>query len=235
MKRITALALILLLLLPIMVSAAVDLDSLTNDELLSLYNNTVEKLKQRSIYPYIELKSGASGDEVANLQRRLVELGYLKKEPTGKFDSTTVAALKAFEKAHSLKQDGIASVDDQKLVFDPMAIAKPVPTPDISKTYGKFDFNQVARYPDENKGKKLKVIGRVIQVLGDRKGGFELRVATKGRYDNIIYIYTLGNHSANILEGDRITFYCVMEGDYTYESTLGQSITLPLARADSYE
>ena len=45
----------------------------------------------------------------------------------------------------------------------------------------------------------------------------------------------MGGHAENILEKDQITFYCVMKGDYTYKSTMGQSITLPLAQADMYE
>ncbi len=222
-----------------------DLAALTDEALIDLKQQVDAQMKDRGLYIYIEMKSGASGEEVVALQERLVALGYLTVDPTGKYDSKTASALKAFEKASGLKQDGVASIADQELLFSgeavpkptptPKPTKKPTPTPDPRKAYGRFDFNAAARYPTENIGKQVKITGRVLQVLGDRKNGFEMRVATKGRYDNVIYIVTTGGHEANILEGDSITFYCQLAGDYTYKSTMGQSITLPIALCDMYE
>lgn len=256
MKRLAAVFLALLILIP-SVYAQTDIKGLTDADLLKLHEATVQELHDRGKYPFVELKNGATGDEVARLQRRLAELGYYTKDATGKFDSQTAAALKAFEKASKLKSDGVASVSDQELLFSKRAASKPTPTPkptkkptpkptkkptpkptktpDPRRAYGKFDYTSVARYPSEYKGTKVKIVGRVIQVLGDRTSGFDLRVATRGSYGNVVYITTKGGHAANILEKDRITFYCVMQGDYTYRSTMGQSITLPLAKADFYD
>lgn len=242
--------------------AKLDLTQFSDNQLLQFYEDVAYELRVRGKFPYVELKNGATGDEVANIQRRLAELGYYALDPTAKFDGATAAALKAFEKASRLKSDGIASVADQEALFSAKAISKPTPTPkptkkptptpkptrkptpkptkkptptpDPRKAYEKFDFNTAARYPSEYKGTKVKIVGRVLQVLGDRTNGFDLRVATKGRYDNVVYIVTKGGHSANILEDDKITFYCNMMGDYTYKSTMGQSITLPLAEAVMY-
>lgn len=259
MKKMAALVIVLCLFMPILSAATESFGykQLSDDKLIQLYADVAQELRDRGKYLYVELKSGANGDEVSNIQRRLAELGYYSKDLTGKFDTSTANALKAFEKASKLKQDGIASVSDQELLFNQKAVSKPTPTPkptkkptptpkptkrptpkpsaDPRKEYKKFDFESVARYPDEYKGQKVKITGSVVQVLGDRKNGFEMRVATRGRYDNIVYIYTLGNHPANILEDDKITFYCTMAGDYTYESTMGASITLPLVQCDFYE
>lgn len=245
MKRVFVVLIVLILLAPIIsLASTVDIAKMADQELVALYEAVADELRQRGKFPYIELKNGASGDEVVRLQHRLVELGYLTKDPTGKFDKNTVNAWKEFQKASGNKQNGIASVAEQELIFSEKAAAKPTPTPkptpkprptpDPRKAYGKFDYNKAARTPSEYKGTKVKINGRVMQVLGDSKSGFEMRVATKGRYDNIVYIYTLGNHPENLLEGDKVTFYCVMMGDHTYESVMGQSITLPLAQADFY-
>jgi peptidoglycan hydrolase-like protein with peptidoglycan-binding domain len=246
MKRTVAVLLIAILLTPILAFAAqLDISAIPDDELLTLHAEITSALRDRGIYPYIELKSGASGDEVTRLQRRLAELGYYTKDPTGKFDKNTTTAFKAFQKASGIKQSNTASVANQQLLFSAQAVSKPTPTPkptkkptptpDPRKAYGKFNFNTAARTPEEYKGTKVKIVGRVLQVLGDRNSGFEMRVATKGRYDNVIYIATKGGHPENILEGDKLTFYCVMKGDYTYESIMSQSITLPLALADFYQ
>ena len=274
MKKTLSVLLVFMILLPLSVlgenentsipifPSKSDLTQFSDNQLLQLYEDVATTLRNRGKFPYVVLKSGATGDEVANMQRRLAELGYYTKDPTAKFDAATTAALKAFEKASGLKSDGVAAVADQEALYSAKAISKPTPTPkptkkptptpkptkkptpkptkkptptpDPRKAYDKFDFNTAARYPSEYRGTKVKIVGKVLQVLGDRSSGFDLRVATKGRYDNVVYIITKGGHSANILEDDKITFYCNMMGDYTYESTMGQSITLPLAEAVMY-
>lgn len=257
MKKLISLVLVFLLLTAPSLAATVDFLSFSNEDLLKLYDETVKELRIRGAYPYVELKLNDKSDEVTNLQRRLKDLGYFTKDPTGKYDSKTVDAMKAYEKATGQKIDGIASVSEQTQIFSENALAKPTPTPKPTrkptpiptakptpkptntpnprKAYGKFNFDQAARYPDSNIGEKVKIAGRVLQVLGDRKSGFEMRVATKGRYSDIVYLATKGGHSANILEDDSINFYCTLAGDYTYKSTMGQSITLPFAFVDFYE
>lgn len=263
MKKLLSLVFAFLLLIAPSLASSIDILPLSDEELITLYANTENELHNRGIYPYVELKQNDKSDEVAKLQRRLIELGYYSKEATGKYDSNTIAAMKAFEKAAGLKIDGIASVNDQTQIFSDKAISKPTPTPkptkkptpkptakptkkptpkpkptktpDPRKAYEKFSYDDAARYPDYNKGSKVKVIGRVLQVLGNRKDGFEMRVASKGRYDDIVYLVTKGGHYENILEDDTINFYCVLNGDYTYKSTMGQSITLPIAIVDFYE
>lgn len=73
--------------------AAVDLSALSDERLVALYADTEEALRERGKYPYAELASGASGNEVTLFQDRLVELGYLTKEPTGKYDNSTLTAM----------------------------------------------------------------------------------------------------------------------------------------------
>ena len=67
-------------------------------------------------YPY--LQSGATGKNVAVLQEALKELEFYSGALDGAFGASTVAALKAFQKKNNLKQDGVASPEVQKLIFE---------------------------------------------------------------------------------------------------------------------
>ncbi|WP_249216298.1 hypothetical protein [Lacticaseibacillus paracasei] len=109
---------------------------------------------------------------------------------------------------------------------------------EASSTINASDYNtgitydQIARTPDEYKGKNITLTGEVIQVVeGDDET--DLRVAVDGNYDNVImvgYDPDIMNGS-RILENDKITFYAESLGTTTYKSTMGGKITVPLALA----
>ena len=54
------------------------------------------------------LKTGMEGDAVWAAQQALFTLGYLETDPDGTYGTTTVAAVKQFQKSNHLKADGIA-------------------------------------------------------------------------------------------------------------------------------
>jgi len=64
------------------------------------------------------LKKGTEGEDVRALQNRLIELGYDlgSKGADGKFGDKTEAAVKLFQKANGLKDDGIAGPQTLKLL-----------------------------------------------------------------------------------------------------------------------
>ena len=136
MKKLCSFILCILLLFPLVATAqsAVDLASLTNDELLSLWQAAGQRLKDVGAYPYIALSKGDQGIDVVNAQQRLGELFFFSGEPTGKFDTNTQKAVKAFEKANGLKTDGLLSIDEQHLMYSNEAQAKATPTPSPSPT-----------------------------------------------------------------------------------------------------
>jgi peptidoglycan hydrolase-like protein with peptidoglycan-binding domain len=187
---------------------------------------------------------------VLALQERLQALGYYSADVTGIFDNNTISSMKSFEKANGLKIDGKASIDDQKSIFSENAVPKPTPTPkptkkptstpkptktpDPRKAYGTFKFKDASRYPEQYIGTQVKITGKVLQVLGNKSDGFQLRVASKGSYDNVVYIIVL-NATENILEDDKINFYCSLAGTTSYETILGAEVTLPLLYCDFYE
>lgn len=65
---------------------------------------------------YYTLREGDENAYVLEMQRRLVALNYLTTA-TGKFDSATTTAVKAFQKANGLKVDGLAGAGTQKALY----------------------------------------------------------------------------------------------------------------------
>jgi putative cell wall-binding protein len=61
--------------------------------------------------PPRDLSRGATGDGVADLQRRLRERGFWLPEIDGRFGSRTHHAVVAFQKAHELERDGVVGPD----------------------------------------------------------------------------------------------------------------------------
>lgn len=253
MKRIISLLMALVLLCGIVPAFAEvpDISQLTGDELLLLQSTVDTRLRDLGIYPYLELKKGEKSDEVLQLQARLAELNYFSNEPSGKYDDATVKAVKAFEKANDLKQNGVASIEEQQMIFDKNAVAKPTPspkptakpkptpkptpTPDPRKAYEKFDYKSVARQPDYHKGDLVKISGTIIQVLGSRTEGYQLRLATRKGYDDVIYVFVNFDPGFNLLEDDKVTLYCAIAGSITYETVMGNELTIPAANCDILE
>jgi len=93
-------------------------------------------------------------------------------------------------------------------------------------------YNQLSRTPDSYEGQNVKFTGTVIQVMEDN-GKTDLRIAVDGNYDTILLVvYDSSITSIRVLENDTVTIKGVSQGLYTYESTLGGNITMPLVNAD---
>ena len=106
----------------------------------------------------------------------------------------------------------------------------------LSKEYKAYSYNEIARNPNKVKGNKAMVSGKVIQVLEDGET-VNLRVNitnSGGRYsDTVLVVYTRKNPDEDrILENDIVTVYGTLEGLYTYDSTFGSKVTVPLVDAD---
>ncbi len=63
------------------------------------------------------LKVGASGTLVKQMQIRLIELGYLAGEATGKFNNGTLLALMSYQKRHINYADGCAGIETLDALF----------------------------------------------------------------------------------------------------------------------
>ena len=99
------------------------------------------KIKTLSPAEGVTMRSGNTGEPVAQLQAKLKELGYYAGDVTRKYDTATSTAVKAFQKTNGLKADGLAGAETRKLLDSgtalpadatpaPAATAEPTPTPE---------------------------------------------------------------------------------------------------------
>ena len=71
--------------------------------------------------PYTELSLGSMGTAVRNLQKRLIELGYMSGTASGTFDQATAQAVRLFEAAYGRTATGVASQLMQVYLFSDSA------------------------------------------------------------------------------------------------------------------
>lgn len=84
---------------------------------------------------YRALRYGMDGSDVKTLQEQLIRLGYLRTNATGKYRDATVAAVKEFQKQHSMEASGEATIATLRALYSGHALAKgaqPTATPDPS-------------------------------------------------------------------------------------------------------
>lgn len=98
-------------------------------ELLEIWDWLIPKMLEENVFPLElrDLKRGNKGEQVIMLQARLRQLNYYRKALDGSFGTGTLSAWKAFEKAQGWKADGIASIEEQLLLYSTSAIAKEAP------------------------------------------------------------------------------------------------------------
>ncbi len=180
----------------------------------------------------ITLKIGSKGAQVTKLQKRLIALNWLSGKATGKYDDETAAAVKSFQKAAGLKKTGNADEKTREKLYASTAPKK--------KIYKSMNYKAVMRQPNKYKGKDYKITGYVLQVQEDDTyqntlGIYTvLRIATKGKYDNVVYVvWWRSSGSSRILEDDKVTVCGTCQGIHTYTALFGNSISIPRIDADT--
>ena len=96
----------------------------------------------------------------------------------------------------------------------------------------------MSRDPDTYEGNLYKFDGRVLQVMEEGQSDgttlVALRVASKGRYDDVVYVvYYRKAGEGRILEDDKVTVHGTSTGLYSYETVMGAEVTIPMIFADS--
>ena len=76
-------------------------------DVIALTAPTQEEKDGNDTYIRRTLRKGMVGDDVKELQSKLNELGHICGTADGKFGSRTRYAVKAFQRRHRLKADGI--------------------------------------------------------------------------------------------------------------------------------
>lgn len=126
------------------------------------------------------------------------------------------------------------------------------PTKDPAQTEQEFkdscstiSFEDLSRNPDKYKGNNYKFTGQVIQVQEGWFDTVELRInVTKEEFeyiddvmwtDTIYATVTIPDGADKLLEDDVITFWGTCDGDYTYETVMGNNVSLPKIDIKYYE
>lgn len=105
-----------------------------------------------------------------------------------------------------------------------------------------YSYSQIARSPADYKGEMAVFTGEVIQVQQEKAYGFviyvlRVNVTKQGTYypyytDTVYVEYIASEDAPRILEDDIITMYGMLEGEKTYTTVMGASITIPLFDAE---
>lgn len=106
---------------------------------------------------------------------------------------------------------------------------------DLSGYASDVTYDQLARTPDEYEGKVIQMSGEVVQLMEDTDLN-AIRVSTDDMYNDIIYAeYDPSITDERVLEDDNVTMYGTYYGIVQYESTLGQTISVPYMLLDHIE
>lgn len=188
------------------------------------------------------LKSNASlKEENENLEE---EIESLRKEK-GKTDEEYAAYKEEMKEYENLKEEEAEArkIEAERIIEEQRKEAEQKEAEELAKKEKEeklgyetgITYNQLARTPEDYKGKKVKFSGKVIQIL-EEYGMVNMRLAVDSDYDKIILCeYRSNIVDSRILEDDIVTIYGVSKGLYTYKSTIGVSITVPLATIDKID
>lgn len=156
---------------------------------------------QKKMKPYEKLSVAEAEAKTAEAEQKKAEAERAKKEQE---ESEAAAAAAAESEAAAAAAEEEAKGYETGITYD-----------------------QLARTPDDYKGKKVKFSGKVLQVVeGDEE--IQIRLAVNQDYDTILYCgYDPSIVSSRVLEDDVITIYGTSLGLYSYTSTMGGKITIP--------
>lgn len=102
-----------------------------------------------------------------------------------------------------------------------------------------YTYKEISRNPDNYKGKYAHFKGEIIQSI-ESGDSYTFRVdITKTSYgwtDTIMVTYTKKEASeSRLLEDDVVNLYGILGGTYTYETVMGNNMTIPMLYAEYIE
>lgn len=90
-------------------------------------------------------------------------------------------------------------------------------------------YDQLAQAPDDYNSEMIAMSGRVVQMM-QGEGSSQMLVAVDDKEGGVIFLgYESNINESGISENDLIKFYGTAAGTISYESTLGETITVPAA------
>ena len=97
-------------------------------------------------------------------------------------------------------------------------------------------YKKIAKKEKDYFNEPVKFSGEVVQVEEGEDNTATYRVSLDEFAEEVVMgSYTRGKDEERILEGEKVTLYGTSDGLYTYESVLGQNITIPYINILSIE
>lgn len=180
--------------------------------------------------------------DIAQINKEISELNVKETNNKGWFSLSEEEKNSMIEENNQLEKDIATEKDriaeESRLAAEARAEAERIAAEEaIRKAYDTgITYEQLSRYPDQCKGQKLTIKGKILQIsTGGLFSSNVLRVAVGGSYSKIAYITYPSSaikSDGNILEDDYITIKGVSQGDTSYTTVLGAKVTLPHIKAD---
>ena len=168
------------------------------------------------------------------VQQALNDAGFDCGNPDGKAGAKTEAALREYQKSKGINVNGV--ITDELLEAMEVAdqVSEAAKQEAAKAEYSAdYSYNTIARDSESYKDIKVKYRGKVLQE-GDAGGGLHyIRFAVDSNYDTVLFVtYDADKVSGRILDDDILTIYGTVVGDYSYETVMGATITLPWIHGD---
>lgn len=150
-----------------------------------------------------------------------------KKEELAKQEA---AKVKAEEDKKKAEEERVKAEADAKALAEQIAKEKA----DKKANAQTIPYAQIKKNPDRYSGEYVKYTGEIVQILeGDDMTNIRLSV-TKDSYgysfNDLVFIEYIGY--TDFVDGDIVTIYGEVYGEYSYESQAGYNISLPGIIAD---
>lgn len=158
---------------------------------------------------YKLIKPGTKGEEVKELQAKLLELGYYKGNLDSSYGPQTVEAVRTFQKYHGLAADGYAGKETLTILFEyekVINLNKPLENKNENNNIAE-EFKSNNNFPEDiightytllSKDKKIEFSELLKYTLNETKEDIALLFA----YGNIDNIFLSLNTVSKILEQD---------------------------------
>lgn len=168
------------------------------------------------------------------VQTALNEEGFDCGTPDGKAGAKTTEALKAYQTSKGINVNGVITDELLETMGVEDQVSEAAKQESMKAEYSSdYSYNTIARDSNSYKDTKVKFRGKVLQEGSSGDGINYIRLAVDSNYDTVLFVtYTSDQVSVRILEDDILTIYGTVVGDYSYETVMGATMTLPWVHSD---
>lgn len=118
----------------------------------------------------------------------------------------------------------LASYDESQETTDVEAVDVSA----LKKQLANLTFDDLARYPDQHKGKAVSYSGKVVQKISETAWRVNITQGPYGIWEDTVYLEIRGDaRKVRVLEDDIIEFTGIANGERTGTTIFGQKVTLP--------